>query len=145
MKRNYKFMLIVIALVMITVISALGAFYLTSNGYNFQYSGWAYENGTVVRNYSAIQTDNQIQLKFGSLKGKKHYSIATKDYQNMIIEGEITKGELNLSIYDDQNNEVQSLNQTDFPYQLDLSILETTKLNIKLEGDCSGKVDIHLE
>lgn len=138
-------MLIIIALVVITVISALGAFYLTSSGYNFQYSGWAYENGTVLRNYSAIQTDNQIQLKFSSLKGKKRYSIATKDYQNMIIEGEITKGELNLSIYDDQNNEGQSLNQTDFPYQLDLSILETTKLKIKLEGDCSKKVDIHLE
>lgn len=145
MKRNYKFMLMITALVVITVISGLGIFYLTSNGYNFQYSGLAYEKGTVVRNYSAIQTENQIKLKFSRLKGNKQYSIMTRDYETLNIEEEDVEGEFNLFIYDDQHNELQSLNQTNLPYQLNLSDISTQKLAIKVEGDCSGKLVIRLE
>ena len=142
MKRKQSVML---GVSMICLIVFLGGFYFALSGYRFSYSAYRYVNGTTMTNYSYVQKRDSITLKFGSFDGRECYSLKLGDSKMLNITGEIKEGTLSLSINDSKNNKIELLNESDIPYELDLSHIDTNKINLVIEGEFSGNLNFNLK
>ena len=129
----------------ICLIVFLGGLYFALSGYRSGYSAYHYKNGTTMTNYSYLQKKDSIALKFGSFDGMERYSLKLGDSKMLNITGEIKEGTLSLSINDSQNNKIELLNESDIPYELDLSHVDKNKINLVIEGEFSGNLNFNLK
>lgn len=98
-----------------------------------------------MTNYSYVQKKDSITLKFGSFDGMECYSLKLGDSKMLNITGEIKVGTLSLSINDSQNNKIELLNESDITYELDLSHVDTNKINLVIEGKFSENLNFNLK
>lgn len=142
MKRKQN---VLLGVSIICLIVFLGGLYFTLSGYGVSYSAYSYKNGTTITNYSYVQKKDSIILKFGSFDGIERYSLKLGDSKMLNITGEIKEGTLSLSINDSQNNKIELLNESNIPYELNLSHVNTNKINLVIEGEFSGNLNFNLK
>lgn len=142
MKRKQN---VLLGVSIVCLIVFLGGLYFALSGYGVSYSAYSYENGTTRTNYSYVKKKDSITLKFGSFDGTDRYSLKLGDRKILNITGEIKEGDLSLSINDSQNNKIELLNESDIPSELDLSHIDTNKINLVIEGEFSGNLNFNLK